>query len=221
MTPQTPSKFEPAPIPDGRVNANGNTYMTDTKGGLVPIGLVKAQDQLQDETVRKIAGYALALSDQTARFKEHVFNDIGDFEAILEQEYGSTIGGARGNKTLMSFDGLFKVQVSVADQFDFGPELQIAKGLLDECLNEWSAEAPAELQAIVTNAFNTDKEGQINRAAIYKLLQLEIQDQRWKRAMQAIRDAMRVVGKSTYVRYYQRPAPDAKWQHITIDLAKA
>ncbi|MVO16832.1 DUF3164 family protein [Parasedimentitalea huanghaiensis] len=221
MTPQTPSKFEPALIPDGRVNANGHTYMTDTKGGLVPISLVKAQDQLQDETVRKIAGYALALSDQTARFKEHVFNDIGDFEAILEQEYGSTIGGARGNKTLMSFDGLFKVQVSVADQFDFGPELQIAKGLLDECLNEWSAEAPVELQAIVTNAFNTDKEGQINRAEIYKLLQLEIQDERWQRAMQAIRDAMRVVGKSTYVRCYQRPAPDAKWQHITIDLAKA
>jgi hypothetical protein len=39
--------------------------------------------------------------------------------------------------------------------------------------------------------------------------------------MQAIRDAMRVVGKSTYVRCYQRSAPDAKWQHITIDLAKA
>ena len=77
------------------------------------------------------------------------------------------------------------------------------------------------MQAIVTNAFNTDKEGQINRAEIYKLLQLDIQDERWTRAMQAIRDAMRVVGKSTYVRCYQRSAPDAKWQHITIDLAKA
>ncbi|NRB17575.1 MAG: hypothetical protein HRU33_08405 [Rhodobacteraceae bacterium] len=32
---------------------------------------------------------------------------------------------------------------------------------------------------------------------------------------------MRVAGTATYVRCYQRPAPDAKWQHITIDLAKA
>ncbi len=136
-------------------------------------------------------GYALALSAQMARFKAHVFDDIGNFEAILEQEYGSTIGGAKGNKTLMSYDSLFKVQVAVAERFDFGPELQIAKGLLDECMNEWSAEAPAELRAIVTNAFNTDKEGQINRAEIFKLLRLDIQDERWKRAMTAIRDAMR------------------------------
>lgn len=220
MTHQPISQFEPAPIPDGRVVANGNIYMTDAKGGLVPVDLVKAQDQLQDETVRKIIGYALALSAQMARFKEHVFDDIGDFEAILEQEYGSTIGGSKGNKTLLSFDGLFKVQVAVADKFDFGPELQVAKGILDECMNEWSADAPAELRAIVTNAFNTDKEGQINRAEIFKLLRLEILDTRWQRAMKAIRDAMRVVGTATYVRCYQRPTQDAKWQHITIDLAK-
>jgi len=221
LTNQPISQFEPAPIPDGRVVANGNVYMTDAKGGLIPLGLVKAQDQLQDETVRKIAGFALALSAQMARFKEHVFDDIGDFEAILEQEYGSTIGGAKGNKTLLSYDGLFKVQVAVADRFDFGPELQVAKGILDECMNEWSAEAPAELRAIITNAFNTDKEGQINRAEIFKLLRLEILDERWQRAMKAIRDAMRVAGTATYVRCYQRPTQDARWQHITIDLAKA
>jgi len=221
VTNQSSSHFEPAPIPDGRVVMDGNIYMKDAKGGLIPVDLVKAQDQLQDETVRKIAGYALALSAQMARFKAHVFDDIGNFEAILEQEYGSTIGGAKGNKTLMSYDSLFKVQVAVAERFDFGPELQIAKGLLDECMNEWSAEAPAELRAIITNAFNTDKEGQINRAEIFKLLRLDIQDERWKRAMKAIRDAMRTAGTATYVRCYQRPAPDARWQHITIDLAKA
>ncbi|AZV78745.1 DUF3164 family protein [Parasedimentitalea marina] len=202
MTNPPSNQFEPAPIPDGRVTANGNTYMTDAKGGLIPIDLVKAQDQLQDETVRKIVSHGLALSAQTSRFKEHVFDDIGSFEAILEQEYGSTIGGAKGNKTLMSYDGLFKVQVAVADKFDFGAELQVAKGIVDECLNEWSADAPVELRAIVTNAFNTDKEGQINRAEIFKLLHLEIQDERWQRAMTAIRDAMRVVGTATYVRCY-------------------
>ncbi|WIY25038.1 DUF3164 family protein [Parasedimentitalea psychrophila] len=221
MTNPPSSQFEPAPIPDGRVIANGNTYMTDAKGGLIPVDLVKAQDQLQDETVRKIIGHALALSGQTTRFKAHTFEDIGDFEAILEQEYGGKIGGKRGNKTLMSFDGLFRIQVAVADQIDFGPELQIAKGILDELMTEWAANARPEVQAIITNAFNTDKEGQINRAEIFKLLRLDIEDERWQCAMRAIRDAIRVIGQATYVRCYQRPAPDARWQHITIDLAKA
>jgi hypothetical protein len=215
------SKFEPAPVPDGRVLVDGQPHLRDSKGGLVPVALVKPQDQLQDELVRKIMGYAIALSEQLTRFKAHTFDDIGAFEALLAQEYGAKVGGAKGNKTLMSHDGLFKVQVQVADNIDFGPELQIAKTLVDECLNEWAADARDEIRAIVTRAFNTDKAGQINRSEIFMLLRLEIGDERWKRAMQAIRDAMRIVGSRTYIRCYARPHFDAPWQPVSIDLAKA
>ena len=37
--------------------------------------------------------------------------DIGAFDALLEQEYGLKIGGAKGNKTYYSYDGRFKVEV--------------------------------------------------------------------------------------------------------------
>ena len=53
------------------------------------------------------------------------------------------------------------------------------------------------------------------------LLRLEIEDPRWRRAMQAIRDAMRIVGSKTYVRCYHRTSFEAPWEAITIDLAKA
>lgn len=211
----------PTPIPDGRREIAGKVYMPDAKGNLVPIDLVKPQDQLEDETVRRIIGFADALSAQVARFKAHTFEDLGNFEALLAQEYDATKGGAKGNKTFMSYDGLYKVQVQVADYIDFGPELQIAKGLVDECLNEWAADSRPEIRAIVTRAFNTDKEGQINRSEIFMLLRLDIEDGRWQRAMKALRDAMRVVGSKTYVRCYRRETPDGAWQAITIDLAKA
>jgi hypothetical protein len=150
-----------------------------------------------------------------------MFDDLSAFEALLAQEYSSTLGGAKGNKTLTSFDGLFKVAVQVADNIVFGPELQIAKTLVDECLNEWAAGARDEIRAIVTRAFNTDKAGQINRSEIFMLLRLEITDPRWIQAMRAIRDAMRVEGSKTYVRCYRRESADHGWQAVTIDLAKA
>lgn len=209
------------PIETGRVDVNGVAHMYDAKGSLVPVTLIRPADLLEDETVRKIVGHAAELSAQVARFKEHTFDDISAFEAILKQEYELTKGGAKGNKTLMSHDGLFKVTVQVADQIDFGPQLQIAKALLDECLTEWSADSRPEIRAIVTRAFNTDKEGQINRAEIFMLLKLDIEDERWTSAMDAIRDAMRVVGSKTYVRCHRRAAFDAPWEAITIDLAKA
>lgn len=205
----------------GVIDIDGTPHMKDAKGRLQPLTTVKAQDQLQDEVVRKVIGYAKELSCQVSRFKNHTFEDLSGFEALLAQEYGETKGGAKGNKTFMSFDGTMKVQVQVADQIDFGPELQIAKDLIDECLNEWAADAGDELRAVVTRAFNTDKAGQINRAEIFMLLRLEIADERWKKAMEAIKDAMRVVGSKTYVRCYQRDHGEAPWEAITIDLAKA
>jgi hypothetical protein len=217
----TPNPFEHQSIPDGITVLNGQNYMADAKGKLVPVELIKPETKLEDQTVRKIIDFANALSGQVSRFKGHTFEDLSTLEGLLAEKYGRTKGGSKGNKTFMSHDGLFKVQIQVADHIDFGPQLQIAKELVDECLNEWSADSRPEIQALVTRAFNTDKAGQINRSEVFMLLRLDITDARWKQAMKAIRDAMRVVGSTTYVRCYQRAAFDASWQAITIDLAKA
>ena len=205
---------------NGVIIAGGKPYMNDAKGNLVPLDLVKPQDKLEDEVVRKIVDYAECLSAQISRFKGHTFTDLGEFDALIEQEYGLNRGGKKGNRTYQSFDGCLKVQVQVADLVDFGPQLQVAKGLIDECLIEWAADSRPEIQAIVTRAFNTDKEGQVNRSEIFMLLRLQIEDPRWLKAMEAIRDAMRVTGSKSYLRFYRRDHPDAAWEAISIDLAK-
>lgn len=217
----TPDKMPAEGLFKPEVVIVGKTHHRhDAKGQLVPERLIKPQHLLEDEMVRKVASFAQELSDQIARFKGHSFEDIGDFMSLLEGEYEQTRGGAKGNMTFMSYDGLLKVQVQVADRVEFGPELQIAKGLVDECLNEWAEGSRDEIKAIVTRAFNTDKEGQINRSEIFMLLRLDIDDERWKRAMKAIREAMRVVGSKTYLRVYRRDSFDGAWQAITLDLAK-
>lgn len=217
------TSFAPAPIPSGIVPVGGQDYMTDSRGALLPLALVKPADKLQDETVRKIMGHAVALSAQIERFKAHCMADLAGLDQLLEQEYGLIKRGnkGKGNRTYMTVDTLYKVTVQVADFIDFGPELQIAKSLLDECLTEWSADARPEIRAIVTSAFNTDKEGKINRAEIFMLLRLAIDDPRWLRAMAAITDAMRVVGRKEYIRFAQRVSTEAPWASVTIDLAQA
>jgi hypothetical protein len=199
----------------------GKVYMATAKGGLQPVETIKPQHLLEDEVVRTTLGYALPLSEQVASFKQQTFDRIAALEALLEQEYGAKVGGPKGNKTLQTFDGLMMVEIKVADHIDFGPELQVAKSLLDECLTEWAADSRPEIRTIVTRAFNTDKAGKINQREVLRLLPLEIEDERWRRAMDAIRDAIRVVGSRRYVRFSWRDAPDAAWQPVTIDLAKA
>ncbi len=205
----------------GVIEMNGAKYMKDAKGRLQPLETVRPQDQLQDDLVRKIISHADDLSGQVSRFKGHSFEDVNSFLNLLAQEYEETRGGQKGNMTFVSFDGTEKVTIQIADHFDYGPELQIAKGLVDECLTEWSSEARPELRAIVERAFNTDKEGKINRAELLSLKKLEIDDDRWQRAMQAIKDAERAVGSKAYMRFYRRKDGQSEWESITIDMAKA
>jgi len=210
-----------AAVPPGVQIVNGKSYLPDSKGNLVPLELVKAEDRLEDEMVRKCMGFAEELSAQISRFRGHTMDDVGALTALLDQEYGATKGGAKGNASFTTFDGLMKISVQRADLVEFGPQLQTAKKLIDEFFNELTADARPELQAIVNRAFNVDQEGQVNRAELFRLRRLDITDPRWVEAMRAITSAIRVIGSKEYVRFHKRAAPDAKWEHVTIDLASA
>jgi len=196
------------PLDNRTIEIGGKLYMTDAKGAYVPIELIRPLDRLMDETIDKIIGYAEPLSAEIARFRQHTFDDVDSFVALAAQEYGKQYGGTKGNITLTSFDGCRKIIIANANQTVFGPELQIAKQLIDECLLEWSADSRAEVRALVEQAFNVDKEGTINRAGLFLLLRLESDDERWQEAMRAIRDSIRVIGSKRYVRIYERSTPD-------------
>lgn len=203
------------------VDVNGEQYLPDARGNLTPIATIKASDLLMDETVRAMISRAQAQSDTLAAFKADAFDRVQAFMGLLAQSHGATLGGKKGNITLTTFDGMMKVQVAVADLFEFGPELQPAKALIDECLTEWASGSGAELRTIVNRAFSVEKEGQINRAELFMLLRSEIADPRWKRAMDAIRESMRIVGSKEYIRFYRRDRRDGPWKQITLDLASA
>ncbi|MDO8837987.1 MAG: DUF3164 family protein [Parvibaculum sp.] len=201
---------------------NGEPHMTDAKGRLTPLSLVKAQDQLRDHMVRKLVFHADALNAQIARFRAHCFDDINSFIDLLKQEYGVVEGGsAKGNMTFTSYDGCLQVKVAIADQIVFGAELQVAKQLIDACIVEWSAGSNDHIRALVDHAFEPQKEGQVNREALFRLRQLDIDDPRWRRAVDAINDAIRVVGSKQYIRFYRRASPEDQFEHLSIDLAKA
>lgn len=220
-TPIDTAQAKPARVPDVALWHNDQYWMVDTKGRQVPLDAVKPAHLLEDEAVREIMAEAVGLNAQLAAFKESALGKVAGLLAVFDQEYGVTRGGTKGNVTLTSYDGTKKVVLAIADQVTFGPELQSAKTLVDECLNEWSADSRPELQAIVQRAFNTDKEGLVNRAELFSLLRLEIKDERWVRAMQAIRDSIRVTGSKEYVRFYERKSPLLAWTAVTIDLASA
>lgn len=192
---------------------------TDAKGRKVPANLVTQIDKLKEQTIDKVVDHAVKLSKQIGRFKGHTFDDVYTLVDLLKEEYGAQLGGAKGNIDLVSFDGCRKLQISVADHISFGPELGVAKGLIDEYIEDVIEGSSDEVRALVTHAFETDKPGHVNREALFSLRRLDIKHPKWQSAMKAITDSMRVVGSKAYVRTYRRDTADAGWEMIQLNIA--
>ncbi|GAP24020.1 MAG: DUF3164 family protein [Gluconobacter japonicus] len=200
---------------------NPDDYMTDSAGRLVPRANVKPEDLLQDELVKKLFERARSIRDGMRQFREDADSDIRAFLDLLAEQYGAKKGGAKGNLTLATYDGCERVTIAISDTITFGPELQIAKELVDSCLTRWTEGGNANIRAVVTDAFDVGKEGKLNVSKILGLRRLSIDDEEWKRAMQAITDAVKVNASRSYIRFHERASPDAAFIQVPLDIAKA
>ena len=196
-------------------------FLKDARGHLVPLDLVKPIDMARNDLVLELVKKAQAVSEVLATFKADAFGDIKAFVDMSAEQYNAKLGGKKGNLTLMSFDGQFKVVQAAQDNIRFDERLQAARALIDECLTEWTQDARSEVRAIVNEAFRADKQGEISTGRVLALRRMDIKDERWQRAMEAIGDAVQVVGSKSYIRVYRRIGDSEQYVPIPLDIASA
>lgn len=194
-------------------------YMRNATGHLVPTDKVRDQDKLRDEVTRRLALRALQISKELADYKRLALAEIEDLIQIAADRYEVTIGGKKGNVSLASYDGRYKIVRSIADRITFGEELEAAKTLINRCIDRWSEGANDNIRALVDRAFRTDTKGQIKTTAVLELLRLDIDDAEWRRAMEAIKDSIQTTGSAVYVRVYERVGESEQYRAISLDLA--
>lgn len=204
-----------------KVMIEGKEYWRDAKGNLTPAELVKEIDKARDALVHEWVERGRDLSKAISHFKEGIFGDVQAFIELSAEKYGAKVGGNKGNVTLFSYDGKYKIQRAINESLQFDERIQAAKVLIDECLNEWSEGSRPELKALIERAFNVDKEGNLNTSRILGLRRVEIQDPRWLRAMQAISESVQVVNSKAYVRLYERVGETDQYVPIALDVAGA
>lgn len=136
---------------------NKEDYMKDRKGRLVPVNQVSDYDLAMDSFVKEQVAAAKVKRDELSDFKRRAFDECYAWLDLVAEKYGRTRGGAKGNVTFSSFDGAQQITIRVQETLTFGPELQIAKDLIDECVTEWSEGANANLRAIISDAFRWTK----------------------------------------------------------------
>ncbi|MBF5006372.1 DUF3164 family protein [Diaphorobacter caeni] len=194
-------------------------YWQDANGNLVPDAKVKDIDKLRHQVVTDLCKMAEMQQQGLSKFKLQAMQDVAALVSTSLEQYGVKSGGNKGNVTLVSFDGRYKLVRSNQDKIVFGEQLMAAKALIDECVHEWAQGANDNIRALVNHAFQTDKEGRINTGRVLGLRQLDITDPKWQQAMKAIGDSMQTASTKSYVRFYRRDDATGEYLPISLDVA--
>ncbi len=198
---------------------NADQFRRNAKGHLVPVDQIKDIDRLRDDLVQEVIGKVMALQEEMRRVKSEISTEVEAFLELSAREYDTNYGGKKGNVTLSSFDGQYRIVRAVADHLAFDERLQVAKELIDQCIHEWTAGSSSEVQALVEHAFQTDSAGKISTARVLGLRSLNIKNEKWQQAMQAIMDSIQVTGSKSYLRFYERQGEDGAYRQISLDVA--
>ena len=193
-------------------------YRMNAVGDLVHEDRIKPVDKLRDEVVKAIVNNAKLLRQSMTEFKLTTMANINDFVELSSSEYGTKFGGAKGNILLTSFDGQYQVRRAVGEHRVFDERIQTAKTLIDDCIKSWSGGADTRLMAMVEHAFRVNQQGRIDVNQVLSLRQLDIDDPKWKQAMDAIADAIQITGTSQYLRLYERQ-PNGKYTQLPLDIS--
>ncbi|CZF86753.1 sulfate transporter [Enterovibrio norvegicus] len=194
-------------------------YRVNAQGHMVPESQIKPIDLIRDDLVQNVVTAARQQQQALAAFKLLAMNEVTDFVDLSAEAYDVKYGGTKGNVTLMSFDGRYKLVRAKGEHRVFDERIQAAKTLIDACINRWSENVNDHIKALVDHAFRVNKQGRIDVNQVLSLRQLDIDDDQWNEAMDAIADSIQVTGTSSYLRLYERNSDDS-YRQIPLDIAK-
>lgn len=194
-------------------------YRKNALGDLVPESRIKPIDLIRDELVRKVVANARIEQQQLASFKLQTMNEVEDFVDLSAEEYDVKYGGAKGNVTLTSFDGKYRIVRAKGEHRVFDERMQAGKAKLDEIINRRSEGADELIKALVERAFRVNKQGNIDVNQVLGLRSINEDDPEWTAAIDAMADSIQVVGTSSYLRVYERQE-DGAYKQISLDISK-
>lgn len=192
--------------------------MKNALGQDVPLRLVKDVDRLRNDLVLDMVNSFERASAELRTLKARATGELEAFLTLSAERYGQDLGGKKGNVTIYSYDGRYKIVRSITDTMMFDEGLAAAKELIDQYLTDIMRDVPQEVRMLIEKAFRPNRSGRVSTSAILSLRTLAINDERWIMAMHAIGESLQTMSSKPYVRVYKKDEND-NWQPVCVDFA--
>jgi len=188
---------------------------TNAKGHFVPVEDIPEYEQLREQALRPLVGRWLSAYLDLADLKARMYEEVEALIALCAEQHGVDLGGKKGNVTLYLYDGSFKVERQYQNRSAFDEQINAAEALISKCLETWAGEAGPEIRALVKGAFEKNARGEIRRSEMIRLRSLKIDDDDWRKAMEIIAKAEKILDRACYISVSVR---DAQGKYIPLPL---
>ncbi len=196
-------------------------HYTDASGATIPAKYIAPYDKLKTreaEAILKewadILNRLTALKKKTAERIALVENHCSASKTLpppLERDWAFSF---------RSFDGLIKIEREKQVRLEFDERLGVAQRLIEEALGEMTdGITNKDIVVIAREAFKPRKSGKLDRARIHQLCNLKVNNAKWKKAVDIIRECEQAVGTRVYFRVSTRPTPTVEFVSILLDMA--
>ena len=191
--------------------------LTDAKGREYPVSILDPELVKRNNIVQRSIDRAHRLNERIKLDKQRITNDVGGYLDKLAEQYDETW---KGNKELISFDELKKVEIRNRDMVTFDPEIQLAKQKLEDFIGTLTKDSDPLLKELISDIFGSGKSS-IPKTKLLSLKKYTHKNPLWKEAMELIDEALRISSTRTYVNVYERDSLDDPWRLINLNFSRA
>ncbi|MBQ4438069.1 DUF3164 family protein [bacterium] len=195
---------------------DGKVYWVDAEGSLKPETSISPADKKKEELVDAVFEYVAETKTKLETFKYWTQEVVATY--VEKQAKKAKVAGWKGNIRIINYDGTKRICVSKKERMDFNEKLQFAKAKFDEWIIKRTEGADEVLAELVQKAFEVDKEGEINRSFLFRLLRYSISDPDFKKAQELLKQSMQTSGTKEYI-LFQEKDEHGEWKTITLDFA--
>jgi hypothetical protein len=176
----------------------------------------KEYEQLRDETAEKLVHKATVLSNAIKDFKMEVFSDMSGLYELL-QEYSKRHADGKGNFTIESADGAYKIEFSrqMLGSFDERAD-QAAAHIIDFVNSRFSGDL--EAQEMITGILERSK-GKFDIKQIQKLYAMEAKfnDPNWIEGIRLFKEAWKPSETKDYTRFFIKYK--SEWKAVNLNFS--
>lgn len=191
--------------------------MTDHRGFEIPVDVISKQVRIKDLKARRLLAKAKLLSARLAKFKKDYFETMEELYRADAEKRG-VIGKGKGGYSITSFDKEIKLEINISSIISFTEEIQFAQELIHDALKEMTGEsANGDLSAVANHAFSV-KKGKLDKSRLIGLFTIGVKNEKWKRAMDIIKESMTIDETRKYPQIYEKNA-NGEYKAVQLNLS--